>query len=206
MSFAARRAALTFAVVIATAAGLGACDAVLGMNVPTLSACASGGCADGAAPPLDAGGDATTPGDASSSPDGSPSSEAGGDAATDAAFPDTGPIVGVRCGGGSSPAFGCNADPECCLDLDGGASYSCVADASACGGYPILCASYNDCAGTDVCCHFNSAIKCEPQASCANNSLVCDPAGPSDQCPSGWKCSVAFTTGSYTLPYYGCSP
>ncbi len=183
-----KRSAVTLASVafFAVAASLVACDAVLGLDAPQLDPCASDACVDGAAPPPP------------------------GDAATDA--PDAGidakPINGVRCGGGGSPAIGCeNATPICCVSLDAGlATYGCVSNSAACSGYPIACATDNDCPGSEVCCHYDSAIKCEPETTCASASLVCDPDGSADQCPTGDTCSVAFTNGSYTLPYYGCAP
>ena len=191
--------------VFAAAGAVAACNAVLGLDAPQLDPCASDGCVDGTAPPTtgDAGLDAPALLD-STLPIDAPTADA--DAGIDAQ-PDTGPINGVRCGGGSSPAIGCNGDtPVCCLTLDAGpASYSCVHESSACSGYAIDCATDNDCPGSEVCCHFNSSIKCEDQTACANDSLVCDPDGGADQCPTGYTCSVAFTSGSYTLPYYGCT-
>ncbi len=182
-------------VVFATAGA--ACNAVLGLDEPTLDPCANG-CVDGAAP---------------SSGDAAPIGSDGA-AVVDAtpppidASPDQGPVTGIRCGGGSSPTIGCEApSPVCCLEVDGGsASYSCQTSAAACGGYPIRCATNNDCSGTEVCCHYASSIECIGEATCTNNALVCDPNGPTDQCPAGWKCSVAFTSGAYTMPYYGCTP
>jgi hypothetical protein len=195
-----QRSAVTLAAVVVFATAGAACNAVLGLDAPRLDPCAASECVDGTAPSSQDAGPAAV--------DGAVSSDA------DAAFPDadaapdTGPLIGIRCGGGSSPAIGCGADsPVCCLVLDAGAaSYTCDEDASACSGYPILCATNNDCAGSDVCCHYGSAITCVGETVCPNNSLVCDPAGPSDQCPAGWQCSVAFVNGSYTLPYYGCTP
>lgn len=188
-----QRSAFVLAVVSVLAAGGAACNAVLGLDAPRLDPCANTPCVDGTASTL---ADGTAPSDAAE------------DASNVDAAPDTGPINGIRCGGGSSPTLGCGTDaPVCCLLLDAGsATYGCDSDASACTGYPILCATNNDCAGSDVCCHYASAIKCEGETVCANNSLVCEPGGPADQCPSGWTCSVAFTNGSYTLPYYGCTP
>ncbi len=216
-----RRRSLTarveLALALAIAASAAACDGVLGLSAPTLNPCSNAGaCTDGAPPTTleDAGSgpaDATIAVDASDgaapgSPETSTPTDArpGPDAADASA--DTGPIIGIRCGGGSSPAMGCNADPVCCLDVDASpATYTCETDAAACGGYPIECATYNDCPGSDVCCRFASAIKCVAENACSNDALVCDPSGSSDQCPSGWKCNVAFTDGTYTLPYYGCS-
>jgi hypothetical protein len=191
------RRAATVAVTALAIAGV-ACNAVLGLDPPQLDSCANG-CADGAAPVKgDGAPDAV---DGAVFTDGPPALADAADAA-----PDQGPLTGIRCGGGSS-AVGCQpASPVCCAELEAGsASYVCDTTTAACSGYPILCATNNDCSGTDVCCHYDSAIKCVGETVCANASLVCDPSGPSDQCPSGWSCNVAFTNGSTTLPYYGCS-
>jgi hypothetical protein len=180
------------------------------MDPPTLDPCTNG-CADAsltldaAAPADDASGsvETGTPPPA----DGATADGATADGAADAA--ETGPINGIRCGGGTAPIIGCaGATPECCEIADdaGNVSYQCRANAGACEGYPIGCTTNTECSGSSVCCHFGSSIKCEPQSSCPNNSLVCDPNGPTDQCPSGWKCSVAFVNGGTTLPYFGCSP
>jgi len=190
-----RRAVILAAIVLlATAA---ACNAVLGLDAPHLDPCANG-CVDGTAPGGDAG---------SLIIDGAALIDA---APADASFdaqPDQGPVSGIRCGGGSSPTIGCGPDaPVCCLVLDAGsASYTCQNDTADCDGYPILCATNNDCSGSDVCCHYASSIKCVGESTCPNASLVCDPSGASDECPTGWTCSVAFTSGSYGLPYYGCA-
>jgi hypothetical protein len=191
-----------------------ACSGILGLDPPTLAVCA-GGCADGSASSSDgstsSGGDSSIPGDAmpeSATSDVTPDSVA--DAIADV-VPDRGPATGVRCGSGSSAVFCAPPSPLCCLDFDdaGGPSYSCVSDATgACPGYPIACASDNDCAGSDVCCFYHSGIKCEPEntPSCATE-LVCDPSAPAsdDECNTGQTCSVAYLFDGGSLPYYGCN-
>jgi hypothetical protein len=182
-----------------------ACSAVLGLDPPLLDPC-SNGCLD-ATTLLDAGPIPT--GDAAGTVDASAPAEA---AAVDATPP--GPIVGVRCGGGSSPIIGCSgATPACCeVTSDAGAmAFVCSAGPSDCegdGGYPILCATDNDCAGSDVCCHYSTSIKCEKENVCGNptGSIVCQPDGSADQCPTGATCNVAFIVNGTSLPYFGCSP
>jgi len=74
-------------------------------------------------------------------------------------------------------------------------------------GYPIECASDNDCSGNDVCCFFSSGIKCDSNDTCNSSPLVCDPTVPaSEQCASGQKCSAGnLTRDGYTLPYSSCN-
>jgi hypothetical protein len=181
---------------------------VLGLEAPTLDPCANGGCADAAAAVLDAsgtsGGDSAAPGDATTAgtPDGSTL-----DAALDV-VPDRGSPDGIRCGPIPSEIFCSDPTPTCCLVLDdtGAASYSCQSGAGACAGYPVACATNNDCPGSEVCCFYNSGIKCEAEttASCAN-VLVCQQGGPADQCPEGQTCSINYDIdGGFTLPYNGC--
>jgi hypothetical protein len=179
------RASVSF---VAVAIALAACDSVLGLDPPTLDPCA-GGCADGA---VDAGLDAAA--------------DARADVAVDAKA-DTAAPTGVRCGGGSFPTSYCD-DPTavCCQTTDdaGTTSYTCVASTSACDGYPIACASDNDCPGSDVCCHFSTSMKCEGESTCSNADLVCDTRS-ADECPTGWTCDVVFTNAGQMSPYLGCS-
>ncbi|MGO8993698.1 MAG: hypothetical protein ACLQVI_10240 [Polyangiaceae bacterium] len=195
-----------------------ACSAVLGLDPPTLAACADG-CPDATTPVPDgsggsSGGDSSVPIDSATqnTPDATPDAVA--DAIADVvaeATPDSGPPTGVRCGGGGSPTVYCNdPTPLCCLTFSdaGSPSYACATDTSACTGYSIACASDNDCPGSDVCCFYQSGIKCEPEdtASCAT-ALVCDPSAPAsdDECNTGQTCSVAYLYDGGALPYYGCN-
>lgn len=173
------------ATALAIAGSLVACKAVLGLDPPELDPCADGACDGGAS---DAARDA-------------PSADAD-------ASPDQGPIVGVRCGGGSFGVRGCSGQtPVCCESTDGGATtFVCVASAAACQGFPIACASYNDCAGNDVCCHSSTQMKCGPTTACTNADLVCEPDGAADQCPAGWKCTAGLTNAGVASPYFGCAP
>jgi hypothetical protein len=182
-----------------------ACSAVLGLDAPTLDPCASGGCADGTAT---GDGDVTLP-----------KNDAGVDAAEDAAAVDASdaqPVFddvvvtndgnGVRCGSATADMY-CAPPAICCLTNGAGPAYTCVADVSLCAGYPIECATYNDCAGTDVCCAYGSAMKCEPEntASCAN-LFVCDPTASPSQCQSGWTCTgtLVRSDAGVTIPYDVC--
>lgn len=183
--------------IVALFTAAAACSSVLGLDAPKLDPCANGGCADASPAVIDG----------SPAPDGSDSS------VTDAPAPDAGTDAkvstfdgGIRCGFPGSD-FGCAPPEVCCLVLDdaGVGTYSCTSSASTCPGYPIACATNNDCSGSDVCCFYQSAIKCEPvnTASC-QNGLVCDPSNPGDTCATGQKCDVAFILDGYTLPYDGC--
>jgi len=172
------------------AIGVAACDSVLGLDPPTLDPCA-GGCLDGGA---DVGADAPVDADARADV----SVDAKADAASQA---------GVRCGGGSFATSYCeDPTPLCCQTTSdaGVTSYACVTDTGACGGYPINCASDNDCPGSDVCCHFTTGMKCDSESSCSNTDLVCDPRS-ADDCPSGWTCDVTLVNDMQMSPYLGCS-
>lgn len=203
--------------------GVCGCDAALGLSAPTLAPCADG-CVDAteladvvtggddgsaeataeAAAPDASASDATHPADATTTDSGTPVPESGPDAPQDAAI-DQGPIVGLRCGGGSFPEVGCTgATPICCQTGSGSATqFGCVATEAACSGYPIVCADYNDCPGSDVCCHFNSHQVCS--GSCPNTQLVCSTA-LSDSCPTGWTCDIPWFDGGAQSPYLGCMP
>jgi hypothetical protein len=192
-------------------AGVPACSSVLGLDPPSLDPCQGAiGCSEGGttlldvyAPPIDQGTDAGPTG-----------SDATSDAVTDAApvpdvVDDRGPVMGTRCGD-VSMALGCTGStPVCCEanDGDGGPpTFSCET-ASNCGDYPILCASNADCAGNDVCCKASGTggFKCVGENSCSNGALVCDPAGPTSQCPNGYHCSATpLQADGTTLPYYLC--
>ena len=159
-----------------------ACNSVLGLDAPTLDPCAETACADGGA------------------------SDAANDA--DARARDTGPTVGLRCGGGMFAATGCTGATATCCQLtdDAGTTYECRASAAACPGYPIACTSNADCPGNDVCCHSATQIKCVGSTACANDSLVCEPGGMADQCPAGWSCTAQVTNAGVASPYFGCAP
>ena len=162
-----------------------ACKGVLGLDAPELDPCADG-CSD-----------------AGLATDGSDAAAGSRDAA-----PDRGPPSGVRCGGGDFALTGCNgATPVCCQVTDdaGTSVYECRASAGACEGYAIACASGSDCPGNDVCCHFSSSTKCEPVTSCADDALVCDPAGPKDQCPTGSTCKAPVVNAGQVSPYFSCA-
>ncbi len=169
--------------------GLGACNAVLGLDAPTLDRC-EGGCADAGV--QDAGGN-----------------EAAAEAGTDsgpACVTQTG--VGVRCGGGAGPAQWCNGcAPLCC---QGGTSaaptFTCVADTSKCEGYAIECATYNDCNNSDICCRFMQHQVCDTASRCPTSEVVCD-STTKDACPTGTTCKVPLVgDAAATSPYLGCAP
>jgi hypothetical protein len=170
------RRTLVIVLGLVAAAEGAACKGVLGLDAPELDPCADG-CADAAL-----------------SPDGSDAAPGSRDAA-----PDRGAVIGVRCSG---------ATPVCCQVTDdaGSSVYACRASAGACEGYAIACASGSDCPGNDVCCHFSSSTKCEPVSACADDALVCDPAGPKDQCPTGWTCKGPVVNTGQVSPYFSCAP
>jgi hypothetical protein len=218
----ARRGTLRWGMAAAAIFGLAACDAVLGMDAPSLAPCADG-CPDGAL--ADGADGAVMPG-----PDGAPEAEAAAadatpessrldagadvdaEASTDAApdvNPDQGTPVGIRCGGGAFPTSWCDpagSTPLCC---QGGTptapTFTCVA-AGACTGYSIECANYNDCSGTDICCRFVAHQICDLPANCPNDELVCDSL-TTDVCPTGKACDVPFVgDAAAQSPYLGCEP
>jgi hypothetical protein len=212
------RALLVSGLALLAASGA-ACSAVLGLDQPTLACASTPGCADASAP----GSDATIPVmDSSGSSSGGDSTAPPGDSGSEAQALDGPPDVedggedasGFRCGPLASATY-CPDYPAavCCVTLDAGsATYSCVPSQSDCPGYYIECASDNDCNGNDICCFYNSAIKCEPQSegdpgnSCAN-SVVCDPSLPAsgDQCNTGQSCVPnVYKENGYPLPYDGC--
>ena len=181
------RFATAIAALALATTGTIACTAVLGLDKPTLDPCAETACADAAS-------------DADAQ-----AQEAGRDGAVDAGS--DAPIVGVRCGGGSFGVSGCTgATPVCCQTSDdAGTRYACGAS-GACAGYAIACASNADCPGNDVCCHQATQMKCVGASACNSADLVCEPNGPSDQCPAGWKCTARLTNAGVASPYFGCAP
>jgi hypothetical protein len=177
-----RRAASLASAVIAAGLAM-ACSTVLGLDAPKLDPCAEVACNDAAI-------------------DGADASDARADAATDSS------VVGLRCGGGSFGVTGCSAaSPTCCqLTSGAGTTYECRASATACTGYPIECASNEDCSGNGVCCHSATQIRCVGATACADDSLVCEPGGRTDQCPTGWKCTGTLTNAGIASPYFACAP
>jgi hypothetical protein len=176
------------------------CAAALGLDAPTLDPCAvdASACIDGSTPG-EAATDSPVEADAVALDVSADGREAGVDA---------GPDSGIRCGGGTYPLTYCDpagATPTCCqTTTDAGVTtYGCVANDSACSGYAIDCATYNDCSGTEVCCHYMAHMVCDSLTSCPNANLVCTPA-MTDSCPSGWSCSVYFSNEGVESPYMGC--
>jgi hypothetical protein len=167
---------------------------VLGLDAPNLDPCVTAPCTDASVLV-----DATPPTEAAAA-------DVIAEAASDTHDAADGGLKGVRCGGGGYPVSGCTGStPMCCQTTDdaGGPVYACTDTATSCDGYPIACASNADCGGNDVCCHFTSGTKCE--TSCSNTSLVCEPTGPADQCPNGWKCDGAVTDDGQPAPYFLCT-
>jgi hypothetical protein len=187
--------------VTGSALGLAGCNAIFGMDAPTLNPCVNG-CSEGG---LDEG-----TGDDSTMPGPEASTDAGTvDSAKEGAQCETEAGVGVRCGGGAFPTSWCNGcAPVCCQGGSASApTFTCVASMAACSGYTIECADYNDCSGSDVCCRFMAHQICDAPANCPNNELVCDNAAP-QTCPNGPStCDVPFVgDASASSPYLGCSP
>jgi len=190
------RASIVPVLVGLVSAALAACSTVLGLDPPTLAPCLDGGCADAAATDAADGGE--------------------NDAATDAprcidaALPDAAP-AGVRCGGGCFALSYCSGStPDCCQRTDdaGVTAYACTTSEGACdagGGYPVVCASDDDCPGSDICCHFSTGLKCTSTSNCPSKQLVCRPDVPLD-CPTGWKCDVPVVIDGVTSPYLECEP
>jgi hypothetical protein len=184
------------------------CAAALGLDAPTLDPCVNEICDDAMQDAFSP--EAAT--DGASSHDGAPADSPTTEGAADAPHEtsaETGPENGVRCGGGSfGAATYCmpgSAAPTCCqTTTDAGVTtYGCVASETACSGYAITCATYNDCAGSEICCHYSTHMVCG--SSCLENTdVVCDPT-LTDSCPTGYKCDVDFTNGNVLSPYMGCS-
>ena len=197
----------------ALAVTLTACSSVLGMDPPTLAPCLDGGCTD--APGRDAAIDSTADAlDVGVDSDAGAGSDAGTDTGvesscgpTDAA-PDAIPS-GVRCGGGCfGPATYCTSpNPVCCQTTNdaGVTAYACTASESTCSGYPIVCATDDDCAGSDICCHFTTKMTCDTTTACPSQDLVCRPWMSID-CPTGKACNVPAVNAGVTSPYYLCQP
>lgn len=183
------------------------CAAALGLDAPTLNPCVvdAAACVDASSPVESSPGEAATdaPGEADAV-----AQDVGADAPREAGV-EAGPDAGVRCGGGTYPLTYCDpagATPTCCqTTTDAGVTtYGCVASDSACSGYAIDCATYNDCSGSDICCHFMAHMVCDSVASCPNADVVCT-TSMSDSCPSGWNCNVYFANEGVESPYMGCS-
>jgi hypothetical protein len=179
---------------------LSGCSGVLGLDPPSLDPCVQDPttCLDGSVLIPDANlADTSSQNDA---PD-VVIADAGRDTSkTDSA------VDGIRCGGDPYPVVGCTGTKLCCQEIDdaGNPNYVCTGT-SSCDGYPIACASNADCGGSDVCCHFSSGTKCENASVCSNGSLVCEPTGPSDQCPPGWKCTGSVVDDGTPAPYFVCA-
>lgn len=207
--------------VTASALGLAACNAIFGIDAPTLNPCVNG-CAEGG---LDEGlaDSGTTMPEAEASTDAGAADSAKEASPVDAAVdtyvapmdaaPEAAPCspeagLCIRCGGGAYPESWCTgSSPVCC---QGGTAssptFTCVASMSACSGYTITCANYNDCAGTDICCRFVAHQICDAPGNCPNNELVCD-STTTDVCPPGWSCDSPFIgDAAASSPYLGCMP
>ncbi len=198
---------------MAAAAGVVACNAILGMDAPSLAPCAAG-CPDGSAdegapdaPEMDAGeaslSDVTVDVSADVSSDGPVVHDAATEAQSDAAPP----AGSIRCGGGAYPTSYCiGATPLCCQGGTVSApTFTCVANAAACSGYAIECANYSDCSGTEICCRFMLHQVCDVVANCPNSEVVCQ-TNMSDSCPTGYTCDVPFVgDASASSAYLGCS-
>lgn len=163
---------------------LSGCTSVLGLDPPTLAPC-DGGCAD--VPVHEAASEASCAND---------------DAAPDAIPP------GVKCGGGCFGTTYCNGPhPVCCQHTSdaGVTTYACSASESTCDGYPIVCASDDDCPGSDICCHSASKMTCDTTSACPSNEVVCRPATPID-CLANQTCDVPAVNAGVTSPYSLCGP
>lgn len=174
---------IPLACVAVCAIGAAACDALLGMDAPSLARGAGQG-PDGSS--NEAGDDA---GD-----------ETSVDAASDAMeFP-------VRCGGGGFPQSTCaGTTPVCCQGGTASApTFACVTSEAACAGYAIKCQDENHCPGQQVCCHFMAHQICDDPMRCPGTDLVCDPEA-SDSCLVGQTCDFPFVgDAGATSPYLGC--
>ena len=79
------------------------------------------------------------------------------------------------------------------LDDAGLPAFACAGSPSACAGYPIACVNENDCAGTEVCCHYLTHMICDT-ACTVGADIACIP-GSADDCPTGKKCDVRVDDG-----------
>ncbi len=173
-------------VAVLAAAGAVACNAILGMDAPSLAHC-PGGCADGGTGEVDAEADSRV---------------APNDAAPDGALPDG----SIRCGGGAYPTSWCVPGVQQCCQTQGAsaAAFACV-PSGACTGYAIECANYDDCTGTEICCRFVQHQVCDLPAKCPNGEVVCQ-TSMSDSCPAGYTCDVPFVgDAAASSAYLGCS-
>jgi hypothetical protein len=178
---------------LAVTLSLSACTSVLGMDAPTL-----------APPPIDASAESAPPDAAPDARDaGASESSCAIDAASDAA-----PPPGVQCGGGCFGVTYCTSpNPVCCQQTSdaGVTTYTCTASESTCSGYPIVCANDDDCAGSDVCCHFTTKMTCDTPGACPNQDLVCRPGMPID-CMATQTCDKPAVNDGVTSPYFVCEP
>lgn len=207
-----RRRSRLVSLVALLVSGEGGCNAILGLDPPTLASCV-GDCPD--ATDFDATAAATK--DATSNRvDGdatSPNEAALESAVSDVSVADASP--GVPCGSDYCPLSATTELPKstCCLTFDGGApaSYMCVTQANCSNRntqYPIECASADDCTpGAPLCCFNNSAIKCEATKTTSPCKVVCDPSSGTG-CDAGHACSGAVLPNGIMLPanYGVCSP
>ena len=201
-------------------AGAG-CTALLNMAAPEL---VETGDASPEATLLDVGPGDTSPGSPDAGPD--TSSDAARDAAADVAIDTTvvdargeaavdaaldqstdAPQNGVACG---SISCGQSSLPYCCATSDdaGAPAFACVQSESACAGYYIECTNENDCSNNGICCHYNTAMRCETPSgggTCPGGSTTqaCDPAN-NGECPAREACTLQLTINGMPSPYLGC--
>jgi hypothetical protein len=83
-------------------------------------------------------------------------------------------------------------------------TFACASSETACGGYSIDCVNENDCAGSDVCCHYLAHTICA--GSCTSGDDIACLPGSTDDCPAGKTCSVRVENDDAAAPYYTCEP
>jgi hypothetical protein len=143
--------------------------------------------------------------DSGSSDTGSDSSPS--DSASDVISSDGG--GGLKCGNAT-----CASSQPCCID-PGGPTYTCEADAGACGAGDALlhCNSNADCSSSTVCCLDASGGKDPPVAACAatcggnGHAVLCDPNGTaqSNRCGDASACgNTNIDTWQLTTNYGTC--
>jgi hypothetical protein len=194
--------------VVGAAAGAVACNAILGMDAPSLAPPCVDGCAEGGVGDEDG---AVTPGMDASTDVGQEASPADGGTDSPVALKDAAPDVelpdgSIRCGGGAYGTSWCVPGVQQCCQTGGTSApaFACVTTGT-CTGYAIECANYDDCSGSEICCRFMQHQVCDVPANCPNSEIVCQ-TNMSDSCPSGYNCDVPFVgDAAAKSSYLGCS-
>ncbi len=220
------RVASSVAYLALVVAGAG-CAALLDLPAPelgeggvTLDASAEDSAEDSADGTVDSSRDTEVPVDRAAPPETGGEASIDGtsrDVAPETAAADVGPdqasdaqMMGVLCSFSQQycdPA----TKPLCCeTPNDGGPpSFACTSSATCGSAYTIECSNDNDCPNNNICCHYGSAMRCEPPTQTGSNcpgqggTQACDPGNP-NECLGTQTCTANLVNAGLPSPYMGC--